>query len=192
MEEAVARTAEAVFIPLTVGGGIREAADVRRLLLAGADKVAVNTAAVERPALLGEAADRFGSQCVVAAIDARRLPGAAAWEVVTHGGRRGTGRDAVEWAAEAARLGAGEILLTSIDRDGTQDGYDLELTRAVAGAVPVPVVASGGAGSAEDIRAVLAEGGADAALAAGIFHRGRLRIADVKVHLAGAGLPVRR
>ncbi|HEU5298574.1 MAG TPA: imidazole glycerol phosphate synthase subunit HisF [bacterium] len=191
MEEAVARTAEAVFIPLTVGGGIREAADIRRMLLAGADKVAVNTAAVERPALIAEAADRFGSQCVVAAIDARRRPEGTGWEVVTHGGRRGTGRDAVAWAAHAAHLGAGEILLTSIDRDGTQEGYDLELTRAVSEAVPVPVVASGGAGSADDIRAVLTEGRADAALAAGIFHRGQLRIAEVKAHLAASGLPVR-
>lgn len=192
MEEAVARAAEAVFIPLTVGGGIREGADIRRMLLAGADKVAVNTAAVERPALIAEAADRFGSQCVVLAIDARRRSeGRGWWEVVTHGGRRGTGLDAVVWAAEAARLGAGEILLTSIDRDGTQEGYDLDLTRAVAEAVPVPVVASGGAGSADDIRAVLTEGRADAALAAGIFHRGQLRIGQVKVHLAASGLPVR-
>jgi cyclase len=190
MEQVVAGIAEAVFIPLTVGGGVREVGDIRRLLLAGADKVAVNTAAVEHPPLLAEAADRFGSQCVVCAIDARRTAGGG-WEVVTYGGRHGTGLDAVAWAAQAARLGAGEILVTSIDQDGTQDGYDLALTRAVADAVPVPVIASGGAGSVGDIRAVLTEGGADAALAAGIFHHGRLRIAEVKAHLARCGLPVR-
>ena len=191
MEDVVTRIAEAVFIPLTVGGGIREAEDVRRMLLAGADKVAVNTAAVEKPELIAEASERFGSQCVVVAIDALKVPGEARWEVFTHGGRRRAGLDAVTWAARAAQLGAGEILLTSIDRDGTQDGYDLGLTRAVSEAVPVPVVASGGAGTPEDVWEVLTEGRADAALAAGIFHRGQLRIKDVKAHLANAGLPVR-
>jgi len=192
MEEVVRATAEAVFIPLTVGGGIRSAGDVRRMLLAGADKVAVNTAAVRRPELIAEAAERFGSQCVVVAIDAKRLPGPGArWEVYTHGGRRPAGVDAVAWAARAAALGAGEILLTSIDRDGTQDGYDLELTRAVSEAVPVPVVASGGAGTAQHICDVLTAGRADAALAAGVFHRGQLRIGEVKAHLRQRGVPVR-
>lgn len=190
MEDVVRRTADAVFIPLTVGGGTRSAEDFRRMLLAGADKVALNTAAVQRPAVVAEAADRFGNQCVVVAIDAARI-GPARWEVRTHGGRRSTGLDAVDWAAEAARLGAGEILLTSIDRDGTLDGYDLVLTRAVATAVPVPVIGSGGAGRAEHLRDVLTEGGADAALAASIFHSGAVRIADVKVLLARSGVPTR-
>lgn len=192
MEDVVRRTAEAVFIPLTVGGGIRTADDVRRMLLAGADKVAVNTAAVQRPELISEAADRFGSQCVVVAIDARAVPGSPGrWEVYTHGGRTSTGWDAVAWARRAAALGAGEILLTSIDRDGTQDGYDRDLTRQVADAVPVPVIASGGAGTPDHMREVLTEGHADAALAAGVFHRGQLRIKDVKTHLQEQGVPVR-
>jgi cyclase len=193
MADVVGRTAEAVFIPLTVGGGIRDAEDVRRMLLAGADKVAVNTAAVQRPELIGEIADRFGSQCVVVAIDAKAVGAGAArrWEVFTHGGRWPAEVDAVEWAVRAAGLGAGEILLTSIDRDGTQDGYDIELTRAVSEAVPVPVVASGGAGSPDHIYEVMTEGRADAALAAGVFHRGQLRIREVKVHLRDLGVPVR-
>jgi cyclase len=162
------------------------------LLLAGADKIAVNTAAVQRPALIAEAAERFGSQCVVVAIDAAARPESPGrWTVWTHGGRQPTGLDAVEWAQTASRLGAGEILLTSIDRDGTQDGYECELTRAIADAVPVPVVASGGAGSPEHMRTVLTDGRADAALAAGVFHRGQLRIREVKTYLQDHGVPVR-
>ncbi len=192
MVDAVRKTAEAVFIPLTVGGGIRTTEDVRELLLAGADKIAVNTAAVQRPALIAEAAERFGSQCVVVAIDAAARPESPGrWTVWTHGGRQPTGLDAVEWAQTASRLGAGEILLTSIDRDGTQDGYECELTRAIADAVPVPVVASGGAGSPEHMRTVLTDGRADAALAAGVFHRGQLRIREVKTYLQSHGVPVR-
>ena len=192
MVDAVRKTAEAVFIPLTVGGGIRSAEDVRELLLAGADKIAVNTAAVQRPALIAEAAERFGSQCVVVAIDAAaRTDSPGRWTVYTHGGRQPTGLDAVEWAQTASRLGAGEILLTSIDRDGTQDGYECALTRAIAEAVPIPVVASGGAGSPEHMRIVLTEGRADAALAAGVFHRGQLRIREVKTYLQSYGVPVR-
>jgi cyclase len=192
--EVVRRTAEQVFIPLTVGGGVRSVGDVRALLLAGADKVAVNTAAVARPALIAEAADRFGSQCVVVAIDARRreAPEGAWYEVVTHGGRRPTGLDAVAWAREAERLGAGELLLTSVDRDGTEEGYELELTRRVAEAVSIPVIASGGAGRPEHLCEVLTAGGADAALAASIFHYGRYPIPVCKAALAAAGIPVRR
>ncbi len=191
IEEVVRRTADAVFIPLTVGGGIRGVEDIRRMLLAGADKVAVNTAAVQRPDLIREAAERFGSQCVVVAIDAKAAGNGLRWEVYTHGGRRPTGLDAIAWATGAAAFGAGEILLTSIDRDGTRRGYDLDLTRAVSTAVPVPVVASGGAGSSEHIHDVLTEGCADAALAAGMFHWGELRIRDVKTHLRARGVPVR-
>lgn len=192
MVDAVRKTAAGVFIPLTVGGGIRSAEDVRELLLAGADKIAVNTAAVQRPALIAEAAERFGSQCVVVAIDAAaRTDSPGRWTVYTHGGRQPTGLDAVEWAQTASRLGAGEILLTSIDRDGTQDGYECALTRAIAEAVPIPVVASGGAGSPEHMRIVLTEGRADAALAAGVFHRGQLRIREVKTYLQSHGVPVR-
>ncbi|MDQ7842196.1 MAG: imidazole glycerol phosphate synthase subunit HisF [Armatimonadota bacterium] len=193
MLEVVHRTAEVLRIPLTVGGGIREVEDIRRLLLAGADKVAVNTAAVRRPALIQEAAERFGSQCVVVAIDAKAsLNGSRPrWEVYTHGGRIPAGLDAEDWAVRAAELGAGEILLTSIDRDGTRDGYDLALTRTVSAAVPVPVVASGGAGTPAHFYEVLTDGQADAALAAGVFHRGELRIAEVKRYLRGCGVPVR-
>jgi cyclase len=185
--DVVRRTAEQVFVPLTVGGGVRTTDDVDRLLRAGADKVGANTAAVERPALLAEAAERFGSQCVVLSVDARRAAGpVSGFEVTTHGGRRGTGRDAVAWAAEAQRLGAGEILLNSIDADGTQDGYDVELIRAVRAAVSVPVVASGGAGHLADF-APAADAGADAVLAASVFHFGQLRIAEVKDALRAAG-----
>jgi len=195
MVEVVRRTAEVLRIPLTVGGGIRDVEEIRRLLLAGADKVAVNTAAVRRPGLIREAAERFGSQCVVVAIDAKAKGSPTGprprWEVYTHGGRLPAGVDAEEWAVRAAELGAGEILLTSIDRDGTQDGYDLELTRAVSAAVPVPVVASGGAGTPAHFYEVLTNGQADAALAAGVFHRGQLRIAEVKRYLRGCGVPVR-
>jgi cyclase len=188
--DAVRRTAESVFIPLTVGGGLRTVADIDRMLRAGADKVSLNTAALQRPELIGEAAARFGEQCVVVAIDARRE--GEGWTVLSHGGRRGTGRDVVAWAAEAVERGAGEILLTSMDRDGTRDGYDLELTRAIATAVPVPVIASGGAGDPEHVRAALVEGGADAALAASIFHFDAFPIPVVKDHLAAAGVEVRR
>ncbi len=193
MLDVVARTAEGIHMPLTVGGGLRSIEDVRRLLRAGADKVSLNTAALERPALIREAAERFGSQCIVVAIDARRdqrAPGPR-WDVYTHGGRRATGRDAVAWAREAARLGAGEILLTSMDRDGTKDGYDLELTRAVAEAVEVPVIASGGAGTLEHLWEGLVEGRADAVLAASIFHFGLHTIAEAKAYLAARGVEVR-
>jgi cyclase len=177
-------------MPLAVGGGIRTVDDMRRILLAGADKVSVNSAAVRSPELLTEGAQRFGAQCIVIAIDARRrLTGG--WEVLVNGGRQATGLEAVEWAARAVGLGAGEILLTSMDADGTLAGYDLELTRAVAEAVPVPVIASGGAGRVEHFAEVLTEGRADAALAASLFHDGVLTIADVKAHLAGRGIPVR-
>lgn len=189
----VGRTAEQVFIPLTVGGGVRGVEDVRELLLAGADKVAINTAAVTRPTVVAEAADRFGSQCIVVAIDAKRRDdhGRHWYEVMTHAGTRPTGRDAVAWAAEAERLGAGEILLTSVDRDGTADGYELTLTRLVADTVRIPVVASGGAGRPEHLVDVLTAGGADAALAASIFHFDQYPIPVVKDALAAAGLPVR-
>jgi cyclase len=188
MLSVVARTADEVFIPFTVGGGVRSADDARALLRAGADKVAVNTAALERPALVSELAGEFGAQCVVVAIDARRCGGG--WEVCTHGGRRPVGVDALEWAARAAALGAGELLCTSMDRDGTRDGYDLELTSRVAAAVGVPVVASGGVGTLEH----LAEGaaaGADALLAASIFHRKEHTIAEAKAYLAARGVTVR-
>jgi cyclase len=192
--DVVRRTAEQVFIPLTVGGGVREVEDFNRLLRAGADKVGVNTAAVTRPELLAAAADRFGAQCVVLSIDARRStngnPTASGFEVTTHGGRYDTGIDAVAWAARAAELGAGEILLNSMDADGTLAGFDLELIAAVRAVVSVPIIASGGAGSASDFApAVLA--GADAVLAASVFHFGRLRIGDVKNALHDAGQPVR-
>jgi cyclase len=189
--EVIARTAEQVFIPLTVGGGVRSEEDVRALLRAGADKVAINTAAVRDPDLLTRCAERFGTQCIVIAIDARRS--GSGWEVFVDAGRTPTGLDAVAWAAEAtARRGAGEVLLTSMDRDGTGEGYDLELLRAVAEAVPVPVVASGGAGRLEHFAEALTEGRADAVLAASRFHFEELTIAAVKEHLASRGIPVRR
>ncbi len=189
--DAVARTADQVFIPLTVGGGVRSTEDMQALLTHGADKVSVNSAALADPALLTRAAEIFGSQCVVLAIDARRREAGPGWEVFSHGGRRATGRDAVEWAAEGVRLGAGEILLTSMDRDGTHDGYDLDLTASVSAAVRVPVIASGGAGSAAHMHAALTQGGAEAALAASVFHFGELTIAGVKEELARRGLEVR-
>lgn len=188
--DVVRRTAERLFVPLTLGGGIRTADDVARALRAGADKVSVNTAAIERPELLTEAAARFGAQCVVASIDAKREDGR--WSVWTHGGRRPTGRDAVAWAAECARRGAGEILLTSIDADGGRRGYDLALTAAVAAAVDVPVIASGGAGEAAHLVAAVAEGGADAVLLAGILHDGLASLDQLKRAMAAAGLAVRR
>ena len=193
--DMVAAVASQVFIPFTVGGGVRTAKDVRGLLLAGADKVSINSAAVRTPQVLAEAAAAFGSQCVVLAIDARRhVAGgpAAGWQVVIDGGRTPTGLDAVAWAQQAVSLGAGEILLTSMDADGTQAGYDVDLTRAVADAVPVPVIASGGAGSCEHFAAALIEGHADAALAASLFHYRQLSIAEVKEYLAGQGVTIRR
>jgi len=190
MVDVVARTAEQVFIPFTVGGGIRTVEDARRMLRAGADKVSVNTSAVERPELIGEIAGEFGAQCVVCAIDARRR-GPSAWEVYVHGGRTPTGIDVEGWAQRAEDLGAGEILLTSMDRDGTKDGYDLQLTRAVSEARGVPVIASGGVGTVEHLVEGVLEGGADAVLAASIFHFGQCDIAEAKSSLAGAGVIVR-
>ncbi len=192
MLSIVERTAREVFVPITVGGGVRTPAEMMAVLRAGADKVAVNSAAVADPTLLSRCARRFGRQCVVISIDARQDPARpGSWEVVVMGGRRPTGRDAIAWAQEAVALGAGEILLTSIDRDGTQGGFDLALLRAVGAAVDVPVIASGGAGTPADMVAALAEGGADAVLAASIFHRGIHSIRSVKAAIAAAGLPVR-
>ncbi len=188
--DVVRRTAAVCFMPLTVGGGVRSADDARALLLAGADKVAVNSAAVARPELVAEMAERLGSQCVVASVDARRVEGG--WEVFTHGGRRATGIDAVAHALRLAELGAGELLVTSMDRDGTRDGYDLELTRAIADRVSVPVVASGGVGGLADLVAGVRDGHASAVLAASIFHFGEASVADAHRALAAAGVPVRR
>lgn len=188
--DLVEKVAAEVFIPFTVGGGIRSADDVRLLLSLGADKVSLNTAAIADPELIGCCSERFGAQCIVVAIDARQS-GKDRWEVFSHGGRKSVALDAVEWAREAARRGAGEILLTSMDRDGTRDGYDLALTRAVSEAVEVPVIASGGAGTTEHFRAALDEGRADAALAASVFHFGEMRIRDLKQSLAEHGLPMR-
>ena len=189
--ELVSRVADTVFMPLTVGGGIREVDDMRKLLLAGADKISVNSAAVKDARLLSEGAARFGAQCIVLAIDARRRDNGPGWEVYVNGGRRPTGTDAIEWAARGVELGAGEILITSMDADGTLAGYDLELTRAVAEAVSVPVIASGGAGTPSHFAEVLTDGKADAALAASLFHDGKLSILDLKNQLADWGLPVR-
>jgi cyclase len=186
--------ADQVFIPLTVGGGVRQVDDVQRLLNAGADKVSINTSAVTNPALVEEASGRFGAQCIVVAIDARRRDGAdaaAGWEVFTHGGRRPTGLDAVEWAQRVVQRGAGEILLTSMDRDGTRAGFDLELTRAVAEAVPVPVIASGGVGTLEHLAQGVTVGAADAVLAASIFHFGEFTVQQAKEYLAARGIPMR-
>jgi imidazole glycerol-phosphate synthase subunit HisF len=203
--ELARRTADNVFIPFTIGGGIRSVDDAQAVLDAGADKVSVNSAALARPELIGELADVFGAQCVVVAIDAKRRGadpagpereaeesvGDNSWDVYVNGGRDSTGREAVEWAREAAERGAGEILLTSMDRDGTTDGYDIELTRAIADAVGVPVIASGGAGELEHLSEAISDGGADAVLCASIFHYGTFRVRDAKRHLADAGIPVR-
>src|SRR5690606_29768973 len=189
MIDVVRRTARQVFIPLTVGGGIRTTDDMYALLRAGADKVAVNSAAVQRPELLAEGSARFGSQCIVLSIDARRS--GDSWEVTTHGGRRGTGMDAIEWARRGVELGAGEILLNSIDADGTREGYDIPLVRAVSDAVSVPVIASGGVGTLDHLVEGFVEGGAHAVLAASIFHFGQYTIAEAKEHLRRAGVPVR-
>jgi imidazole glycerol-phosphate synthase subunit HisF len=193
MVSVVARTAEQVFIPLTVGGGVRATDDARRLLRAGADKVAVNTAAWERPVLVRDIADEFGCQCAVVAIDARARPAAAGggWEVYTHGGRRPTGTDVLAWATQCAANGAGEILLTSMDRDGTRDGFDLDLTRAVVDAVGIPVVASGGVGALQDLVDGALLGGADAVLAASIFHRREFTLGEAKAYMAAHGVVVR-
>jgi len=188
--EVVAKTAAAAFMPLTVGGGIRSVEDIRALLNAGADKVSINTSAVERPDFIGESSERFGCQCIVVAIDAKRVR-SSEWVVYTHGGRTPTGKDAVEWAKDAERRGAGEILLTSMDRDGTKQGYDVELTKAVSGAVGIPVIASGGAGSPDHFYDAVTAGGADAALAASLFHFGTLSIGTVKQYLGSRGVTVR-
>jgi cyclase len=192
MREVVRATAEQCFMPLTVGGGLRRVEDIRAMLQAGADKVSLNTAAINDPEFLAAAARKFGSQCIVLAIDARREPGQNRWRVYTHGGRNPTELDAVEWARRGVALGAGEILLTSMDRDGTQAGYDLELTRAVSDAVEVPVIASGGAGRLEHLADVLGPGRASAVLAASIFHFGTYTIPQAKAFLAARGVPVRK
>ena len=187
----IEEVAAQVFIPLTVGGGVRKVEDVRRLLNAGADKVSINTSAVTNPALVAEASGRYGAQCIVVAIDAKRRADGSGWEVFTHGGRKPTGLDAVQWAQRMQSLGAGEILLTSMDRDGTRVGFDLELTRAVSDALEVPVIASGGVGSLEHLAAGVLQGHADAVLAASIFHFGEYSIAQAKQHMAGCGIEVR-
>jgi cyclase len=195
MRDVVRRVAETVFIPFTVGGGLRTVADMRDILVAGADKISINSAAVRRPEVITEGAERLGSQCIVVAIDAKRLPadgGGACWEVYVHGGRLPTGLDAVAWACEVEERGAGEILLTSMDADGTQNGYDVALLRAVTGAVGIPVIASGGAGALAHFYEALTTGGASAALAASLFHYKQLSIAEVKDYLAGQGVAVRR
>ncbi len=192
--DVIERVANQVFIPLTVGGGIREVEDIRRLLNAGADKISINTAGVQNPDLIGESAAKFGSQCIVTAIDARRrdkADPAKGWEVFTHGGRKATGLDAVEWAKRVAALGSGEILLTSMDCDGTKAGFDLELTKAVSDAVSVPVIASGGVGSLQHLADGVTKGGADAVLAASIFHYGMYTVREAKEFMAAQGIPVR-
>jgi len=188
--DVVARTAEQCFMPLTVGGGVRTTDDIRKLLLAGADKVSINTAAIHRPEFVSEASQRFGAQCIVVAIDAKQTaPGK--WEIFTHGGRKETGLDAVDWAKRMEANGAGEILLTSMDRDGTKSGFDIELTRAIADSVRIPVIASGGVGTLDHMVAGIRDGHATAVLAASIFHFGEFSIAETKAHMAAAGIPVR-
>ncbi len=189
--DVVSRTAEVCFMPVSVGGGIRAVEDARRLLRAGADKISINTSAVENPGLLSDAADAFGSQCVVVAIDAKARPDGSGWEVFTYGGRKATGLDVIDYAVSAVKRGAGEILLTSMDRDGAKNGYDTALLRAITGAVNVPVIASGGAGSCADLVAGVRDGGADAVLAASIFHFGEVSIGEAKAAMRAAGLPVR-
>lgn len=189
--DVVARTAEQCFMPLTVGGGVRTIEDIRKLLLAGADKVSINSAAVNRPEFVREAAEKYGDQCIVVSIDARKIaPGK--WEVFTHGGRKGTGLDAIDWARRMTAHGAGEVLITSMDRDGTKQGFDLDLTRAISDAVTVPVVASGGVGTLDHLLEGVTKGGASAVLAASIFHFGEFTIAQAKEHLARAGVPMRQ
>ena len=188
--DVVNRTAEQCFMPLTVGGGIRQVEDIRKMLLAGADKVSINTAAVHRPEFVGEAAEKFGAQCIVVAIDAKST-GPDEWEIFTHGGREPTGIDAIEWAKRMADLGAGEILLTSMDRDGTRSGFDIELTRTLADAVTVPVIASGGVGTLDHLVAGVRDGHASAVLAASIFHFGEFSIPEAKAHMAAAGVAIR-
>lgn len=192
VKDMVRRVAETVFIPFTVGGGIRTVEDFKEILREGADKISVNSAAIDRPELISEAADKFGSQCVVVAIDARRREDGSGWNIYKHGGRIDTGIDALAWAEKAASLGAGEILLTSMDCDGTKAGYDIELTRAVSDLVPVPVIASGGAGTMEHFYDALTEGRADAALAASLFHYKEIEIRDLKDYLSERDIPVRR
>jgi len=189
--DVVRKTADQVFIPLTVGGGVRSVEDMRALLSAGADKVGINTAAISNPDLINQGAEQFGSQCIVVAIDARRVNENDCWEVYTHGGRTATGRDAVEWAREVERRGAGEILLTSMDRDGTKEGYDLALLEAISSSVNIPIIASGGAGKLADFADALQPSRADAVLAASLFHFGTLRIKDVKEYLRDQGIPTR-
>ena len=193
MASVVERIAEKVFMPLTVGGGLRNIQDIRKMLVAGADKVSINSAAVLNPELISKGADKFGSQCIVAAVDAKRVPGSSPlrWEVYISGGQKPTGLDAVEWARRVVELGSGEILLTSMDADGHRTGYDLELTRAISEAVSVPVIASGGAGCPEDLYQALVSGKADAVLAASIFHYARYSIRETKEYLANKGIPVR-
>ncbi len=191
MLDVVRRTAEQVFMPLTVGGGVRSVEDIRQLLASGADKTSINTAAILNPDVVRESSDRFGSQCIVVAIDAKRKRDSSGWEVYTHGGRRSTGLDAIEWAGHVAELGAGEILLTSMDGDGTKAGYDIELTRRIADEVDIPVIASGGAGTLEHIYQALTDGDADAALAASIFHYKEYTVEDVKKYLEQKGVCVR-
>lgn len=188
--DVVNRTAEQCFMPLTVGGGVRQVEDIRKLLLAGADKVSINTAAVHRPEFVGEAAEKFGSQCIVVAIDARST-GPNKWEIFTHGGRESTGINAINWAMKMANLGAGEILLTSMDRDGTRSGFDIELTRALSDSVQIPVIASGGVGTLDHLVEGIRDGHASAVLAASIFHFGEYSIIEAKAHMAAAGVAVR-
>ena len=192
MIDVARRVAEEVFIPFTVGGGIRTVDDMRQILKTGADKIFINSAAVRTPELISEGADRFGVQCIVVAIDAKRRAGDSGWEVFLDGGRTPTGKDAIAWAEDAQRRGAGEILLTSMDADGTRDGYDLELTRRIADAVPIPVIASGGAGTLEHVYQAVTDGGAEAALVASLVHYGIHTIAEMKAYLAKRGIPVRR
>ena len=192
MHDVVSQTAEQCFMPLTVGGGLRNTDDIRAMLNSGADKISLNTAAIQNPELVDQASNRFGNQCIVVAIDAKQVPGEQAWEVYTHGGRNNTGLDAIEWAQKVVRLGAGEILLTSMDQDGMLNGYDIELTRRISESVEVPVIASGGAGNLQHMVDVLSQGKASAVLAASIFHFGTYSISECKDYLANHQIPVRQ